>query len=144
MSFKFELTGSTPNYGAGSGNSGNDVLRLTSSDPFAGTVASASNVFDIYLEVTTLTYGETFHGGIFADTGSLSAILSGSYNYFVEGDGNGTHAYNGVNYYTLAEYDTLLSVQLSTTTVDSATFADSTTVSNGSVMEFTVVPEPGT
>ncbi len=144
MAFKFELTGSNPTYGAGTGNSGNDVLRLTSADPFVGTVATSSNVFDIYLEVSTLTLGQTFLGGIFTDTGSLSAILSGSYNYFVEGDGNGTHTYNGINFYTLAEFDALMSIQVSSTTVDSATFAGGATVNNGNVMEFTVVPEPGT
>ncbi len=147
IGFKFELKNATPTYNAGSGDSTNDVLRLTSANPFNGTVATAANIVDIYLGVTSLTMTETFQGGIFADTGSISDILGATYNYFILGDGNGSHSYNGSNYYTLAEFNSEQAATWSITTgttVVSATFFDGSNVSNGTVLEFSVVPEPST
>jgi len=33
-------------------------------------------------------------------------VANGTYNYYVLGDGLGTHVYNGTNYYTLDDYNT--------------------------------------
>lgn len=147
--FKFELTAAAPTYNAGSGNSANDVVHLTGGTPLNGT-ANSSNTFDIYLGVTSISAGNTFDGGIFTDLQAdfLASVSAGTYNYYILGDGGGTHAYNGVNYYTLSEYDALVSntyaINVSTVTVPSANFADGT-ITNGREMEFgVVIPEPGT
>ncbi len=146
-SFKFELTSTSINYATAN----NDILHLTSgTTPLSGT-ATGANIFDIYFSTAALAASTAFQGGIFTDksTSFLSSVSSGAFNYYVLGDGSGTHAYNGTNYYTLTEYDTLVGtpfdITLSTIQVGSAAFATGT-VSNGYVMQFDVatVPEPGT
>lgn len=146
-SFKFELTAAAPTYNAGSNNSTNDVLRLTSGSPFSGTAANSSNVFDIFFGVSTLTEGMTFQGGIFADIGGdfSTSLSGGTFNYFVLGDGNGTDlSYNGQNYYTLSHYSSAMNIAMSTISPGSVSFGADGTADSGSVMEFTVVPEPAT
>lgn len=137
MDFKFELTAAgSPTWSAGSGNSFNDVLRLTAGSPILG-AASSSNVFDIYF--SSLTSG-AYVGGTFTDTNSdFNTLLSGvTYNYWVINDANG-----GLNGYNGHFYDSVSSglVTVSTLQVGSADFADGM-VANGWSQEFTVVPEP--
>jgi autotransporter-associated beta strand protein len=146
--FKFELTTATPTYSNASA-SGNDVLHLTDGTaPITGTATDA-NVFDIYLNVTTLTSGD-FLGGIFTDKSSdfSALVLGGTYNYYVKGDGLGTNVYNSLNYYTLGEYNISTSstwtITASVAPVPSADFAGGT-VSGGFEQKFTTaVPEPST
>jgi autotransporter-associated beta strand protein len=148
LDFKFELTTATPTYSNATGSL-NDVLHLNNvSTPISGT-AAAGNIFDIYLGVATLS-SQDFVGGIFTDKSSDFSllVLSGTYNYYVLGNGSGTHAYNGSSYYTLGEYNTLLgaawTVTASVAQVASANFADGT-ITNGFEQKFTtVVPEPST
>ncbi len=143
-SFAFELTASSPNYSSPTGSL-NDVLRLTSGTPLNGTATSA-NIFNVYFDVSSLTASTSYQGGIFTDNSAsfTSAIAGGTYNYYVLGNGSGTHTYNGVNYYTLGEYDGTLNILLNTALVPTANFGS--VVNNGFVMEFDVatVPEPGT
>jgi autotransporter-associated beta strand protein len=147
--FKFDLTAPAPDYTVGAGNSLNDVLHLTDgTTPLNGT-ANASNVFDIYFGLATVADGDSFQGGIFTNlsTPFTATIANGTYNYYVLGNGSGSHAYNGANYYTLAEYDSNLSVLVSTAQVATAAFAaPDGSVSGGYVMQFDVqgIPEPGT
>ena len=138
--FEFTQTGS-PIYNAVTA-SGNDVLHLTGATPVSGSMTSA-NAIGVYFDVTTLAAGNQFRGGIYEDvaTNFLSNVSGATYNYYVLGNGGGTHAFNGVNYYTLAEYDPVLSVSLSTVG-DTANFASGTV--NGDVMQFSVIPEPDT
>jgi autotransporter-associated beta strand protein len=147
VGFQFKLTTGTPTYNAGSGNSGNDVLRLTSASPLNGT-AVTGNTFDIYIGVSSLSLNEAFRGGIFADTGDISLVLGATYNYFVLGDGQGTHLFNGVNYYSLGEFNTASnaswSIGADVLTGVSANFADGSNPTNGSILEFVAVPEPST
>ncbi len=144
FSFEFGTTGS-PTWSNATA-SVNDVLHLTNtSDPFTSTLATAANVFDIYLGVASITGGDSFNGGFFAGTADFSSIVaSGTYNYYVLGNGAGSHAYNGTNYYTLAEYNSGVG---SSWTIDHGTFAVTganfaTGTVDGYVQQFSVVPEP--
>jgi autotransporter-associated beta strand protein len=150
QNFKFELSSvGAPTY-SNAAASVNDVLHLTGGSPLSGT-ANSSNVFDIYLGVSSLANGDTFQGGIFTDATAsfLSQVNGGTYNYFVLGNGLGSNLYNGSNYYTLAQYNTLVgntfSFGLSTLTVPTAAFGTGT-VSNGVIMQFSAsaIPEPQT
>ncbi|MEN6407295.1 MAG: autotransporter-associated beta strand repeat-containing protein [Thermoguttaceae bacterium] len=153
--FSFELTAAAPTYSSGTANSSNDVLRLTGVTHSQNVTANVSpitsaltsdNVVDVYFGLSSLAAGDSFLGGFYEDgaTDFTSMISGASYNFFVLGDGAGTHAYNGVNYYTLAEYNAGLSVDVATV-ASSAEFVAGTTV-NGGVTQFTVaaVPEPAT
>lgn len=148
LDFSFEFTGTgSPVWSAGTA-SVNDVLRLTdTAAPFVSTVATASNVFDIYLGVAVVTAGDLFTGGFFAGPADFSgSVANGTYNYFVRGDGGGTQVFNGVSYYTLAEYNALggtgLTVNHSTVAVSGANFAAGSV--SGYAQQFVVVPEPST
>jgi MYXO-CTERM domain-containing protein len=61
--------------------------------------------------------------------------------YFVKGDGNGTHLFNGQAYYTLPEYSSTLGINFSTVS-ESANFGTGSL--NGAETQFVVAaPEPG-
>ena len=126
----------------------NDVMRLTNAAPFTAALTS-SNSLNFYLNVGSLTSNTTYQGGFFTDqnTNFLSSVQNATKAFYVFGDGSGTHAYNGVNYYTLGEYKTNVSgafdVTLGTFQVASANFATGT-ITNGYVTELNVVPEPAT
>ncbi|MEN6407081.1 MAG: PEP-CTERM sorting domain-containing protein [Thermoguttaceae bacterium] len=141
--FAFELTAAAPTYSSATA-SGNDVLHLTGATPIASALTS-ENVVDVYLGVASVAAGDSFLGGFYEDaaTDFTSAISGASYNFFVLGDGAGTHAYNGTNYYTLGEYNSALSVDVATV-ASTADFATGTV--NGGVTQFTIaaVPEPAT
>lgn len=146
LDFSFEFTGTgSPVWSTGTA-SVNDVLRLTDTvAPFASTAATVSNVFDIYFGVAVVTAGDLFNGGFFAGPADFSDIVAnGTYNYYVRGDGAGSHAFNGVSYYTLAEYNAIsgtgLTVNHGTVAVSGANFAAGGV--NGYAQQFVVVPEP--
>jgi len=141
FAFEFTATGG-PVYGNAAA-SVNDVLHLNNATtPFAADL-NGSNTVSIYLSLTTLSAGNTFQGGFFTDKNVdfLSNINSAAFAYYVKGNGGGSHAFNGFNYYTLAEYSAGFSINLSTVQVASAAFADGT-VTNGYISQLNVVPEP--
>ena len=147
LDFSFELTGTgMPNW-ANATASVNDVLRLTSSStPFTSSL-SAANGIDIFFNAATLSRGDTFLGGFFTDMSGnfLPSVQNAAFSYYVFGDGAGTDkTYNNQGYYLLdtdfwAYFDR---VDVTTVAVATANFA-SGDVTNGRVMQFVVVPEPG-
>jgi hypothetical protein len=144
FAFEFGQTGA-PIWATGTA-SGNDVLRLTAGTPITSAMTT-SNAINVYLGVTSLANGDTFQGGIFTDASAdfLSSIQNAAYTYYVLGNGAGTATtYNGQGYYLLdtAFWPAFESVTVSTVTVPSANFAGGT-VTNGRVMQLTIVPEPG-
>ena len=143
FAFEFTQTGG-PIYGSATA-SGNDVLHLNNATtPFTANL-TGSNAVGIYLNLTTVAANDVFQGGFFTDksVSFLSSINSAAFSYYVKGNGGGSHAYNGFNYYTLAEYNAGFSINLSTVQVGTAAFADGT-VSGGYISEISVVPEPST
>ena len=117
---------------------------------------SNANTINVILEETSVALGNVFKGGIYEDnaaSGFTSSINGAAYNFYLLGNGAGTHhgfdgAGNLTNYYTLSEWGTangLPGLTMSVSTVaEPTTFAGGSSPS-GSVMEFTVVvPEPGT
>ena len=161
MDFEFFKTNSPTYDNSGGALGSNDILRLTGGTPIS-TALGGGNTVNVLLEMTTLSLGNVFKGGIYEDqaaSGFTSSISGAAYNFYVLGDGNGTHtgldgtpnlttgAVNPTGYYTLAEWGAAnglgpsLSMSVSTL-AEQANFLSGTV--NGSVMEFTVVPEPGT
>ena len=140
--FEFTATGS-PTYGDATA-SVNDLLRLTDgTTPFVASL-SGGNVVDVYFDVLSLAASDTFKGGFYTDLQSdfLSSVQSGTYAYWVKGDGTGTdRTFNGQSYFSLGNFDSGLSVALSTV-AETANFAGGSV--SGQVMEFSIVPEPST
>ena len=139
FALEFTATGS-PTY-SNTSASVNDVLRLTGGTPFTASL-TATNVVDLYFDVTTLTSGDIFQGGFYTDTPGdfLASISDGTFAYWVTGNGSGTdRTFNGQGYYSLANYDAGLSVTHSTV-AQTAAFVGGTV--NGQVTQFAVVPEP--
>ncbi len=130
LSFAFEFTAATPNYASASA-SDNDLLWLTSGTPFTGSLTGANTV-DIYLSQSAAGLSE-LTGGIFTQTVGdfLASIQSANFRYFVQ-DAQGSYAYNGSMYKTLAQYDASKSITVSTVAQN-----------GGQVMQMVVVPEPG-
>ncbi len=144
LSFPLEFTQTDPIY-ANLAASANDVLRLTdASSPFASPMG-ADDVVDLYFHVSSFGVGSVFRGGFYTDRGaSFSSDLAGAtFNYFVYGDGGGTHLFEGVPYYTLAEHGMASGVQWRTVPWTTQ-FGGSGPAVNGFVLEFTAVPEPAT
>ena len=146
LNFAFELTGpGSPAYG-NAATSVNDVLRLTADTPMTAALTDA-NVIDVYFGVGSLGAGSVFRGGVYVDVATDAAVLTdfhddikdATYNYYVMGDGEGSHSFGGTSYYTLADFDPALEIELSTV-LDQAAFAGGTVT--GGVMQFNVVPEP--
>jgi len=135
FAFEFTATGS-PNYGNNTA-SVNDVLRLTdATTPFTASLNS-SNTIKIYLNVGSLTSGDIFYGGFYADQGVsfLGSISAATYEYYLF-NASGAFTYNGTNY----------DLYTGPFTVDVNTVAQTANFTgadiNGYVTEFTVVPEP--
>ncbi|MBU6222983.1 MAG: PEP-CTERM sorting domain-containing protein [Planctomycetes bacterium] len=142
--FEFGKTGA-PIWATGTA-SGNDVLRLTAGTPITSAL-TASNAVSVYLGVTSVAKDDVFQGGIFTDASAdfLSSIQNAAFTYYVLGNGAGSATtYNGQGYYLLdtSFWPAFESVTVSTVTVPSANFAGGT-VTNGRVMQLTIVPEPG-
>jgi len=98
------------------------VLHLTNATPFTFAL-TAANVITLDFSEATLAQGQTYLGGFFTDAAISNSLLSGT-----------TIAYTGLNGASV-QYEGLV-------TVSSAAFATGT-VTNGKVMEFLVIPEPG-
>ncbi len=120
FAFKFALAG-MPNYSAPAA-SGNDLLHLTNTSPFAFALTPA-NVITVDFSGSTLMEGQIYQGGFFLNAAVPASMLSGA-----------SFSFAGMNGLA-AQYDGLV-------TVTSAAFATGT-VANGQVMQFTIVPEPG-
>lgn len=141
--FEFTAAGVPPTW-SNSVASVNDVLRLTDATPFTVEL-DTSNTISIYLGLAAVTGGEVFQGGFYTDQDNdfLAEVSAADYDFYVLGDGFGTHAYNSESYYTLAEYNPGLTVDVGTLQVASADFTGGT-VFDGYVTTFAVVPEPAT
>jgi len=142
--FEFTTANAAPTWSDASA-SGNDVLRLTAAvAPFV-TSLDEDNAISIYLNLASISLGDVFEGGFFTDKNEdfLTSIESAVYAYYVYGNGGGSHAYNGFNYYTLAEYNSQLIFEVGVVQVAAADFAGAT-INNGWVSQFTVaaIPEP--
>jgi len=90
---------------------------------------------------------DVFQGGIFTDASAdfLTSIQNATYTYYILGNGAGTATtYNGQGYYLLdtSFWSDFEEVLVSTVSVANANFAGGT-VTNGRVMQLTIVPEPG-
>lgn len=145
LSLNFEMTqNGSPIYTTASA-SGNDVLHLTASTPITSAMTSANSI-NVYFAVSDFLLGNKYRGGVYVDntTNFLTNIKSALYNYYVM-DSAGTTIYNGNRYSSLAQYDSNygknLKVELSVVS-ETAGFATGTVT--GEVMQFSVVPEPGT
>lgn len=134
--FEFTATGD-PDYGNPAA-SVNDVLRLTGADPFQSTPLDGDNTVGIYFDMATIGVGDTFRGGFYTDRDSdfLSDISGADFQYFIFGDGGGSVAFEGKNYYPLADYLGVLPFNVRTVPAPGG-FA-----SGDYVMQFTGVPEP--
>jgi hypothetical protein len=135
--FEFTAANTSPTWSNATA-SVNDVLRLTdATTPFNASLAG-SNIISIYLNVGSLSMGQTFTGGFYTDASAdfLSSINSATFQYLLA-DVGGTD-YNGTNY---SVYAGLYTFDVATVLVGSANFAGGT-VTNGYVSQFTVIPEP--
>ena len=96
--FEFTAANTPPTWNAPT-NSVNDVLRLTdATTPFTGNL-DGDNFVNIYLNVASLTAGQTFTGGFYTDKNAsfLTSITGADFNYFLANP-SGAVTYNGVNY----------------------------------------------
>ncbi|MFM8496103.1 MAG: autotransporter-associated beta strand repeat-containing protein [Planctomycetia bacterium] len=146
LDFGFEFTGTgSPNY-ASATNSTNDVLRLTGATPSLAAL-SPNNTVSVYFDGSILA-GDTFRGGTYADSATTagardafaSAIAGANWQYYVFGNGCGSHSFGGRSYYTLAEYDPTLTIDR-TVVAETADFAGGT--AQCAVTQFSFVPGPG-
>ena len=138
FAFEFTRTGS-PDY-AHSADSKNDVLHMIA--PLSVPL-TAINDLSIYFDTSGLALGNVFNGGFYVDESAdlLPDIAGATTHYFVRGDGNGGHAFNNQEYYTLAEYGPSLWVNMASV-LEQADFSGG--VALGRVVSFTIVPEPST
>lgn len=124
MSFTFQLrqTGA-PTYGSAA-SSGNDLLDLTSGSPLPGGALSAINTFNVDFTGDTLAPGQLYLGGFYTNAAlNTAAVGTPSFNY------------TGVTDSYTIQYEGMVS--------STARFSGQLP-KNGNVMEFEVVPEPGT
>ena len=126
LDFMFEFTQSvvsgtsTPIFSNASA-SGNDVLRLTGATPFTSAL-DADNIVTIDFSAVTLSIGDVYRGGFYADSGDfLTSINSAAFNFI------------GV--------DPEFYIMISTAQV-LANFPGGN--ANGYITQFTVIPEPTT
>ena len=134
FNFEFNVANGMPTWNAPTA-SGNDVLRLTGGTPFSGTM-NTSNVINIFLNVGSLTVGDTFTGGFYTDVNAdFMSVLSGAtVNYFLA-DVGGLTTYEGN---TFTSYTGPLTFEMSTIQ-QTADFGSGNIT--GRSMQFTVVPE---
>ncbi len=129
LDFAFEFTQAAPNYASPTA-SDNDLLWLTESTPFTGSLTVANTV-SIYLTQSAASLSELTGGFFTVAAGDFfPSIASATFQYFVQ-DASGTFSYNGQAYKTLAQYDPSKSVSILTVAANS-----------GQVMQLVVVPEP--
>lgn len=139
LDFAFEFTRlGAPTWGDAFA-SGNDVLRLTGSTPFLGTL-TASNTIDVLLGFSSpLLAGALFQGGFFtdADADFMAALDNASFAYWLA-DPGGAFTFNGIAY---SPYAGPLTFTRSTVPLTAA-FAGGS--EPGYVLQFVAVPEPAT
>ncbi len=137
LDYAFEFTGTgSPNYGNSSA-SVNDILRLTGETPFT-TALGANNSVAIYLNVGSLSLGDSFRGGFYTDNDAsfFDQIENAAFTFYLFNP-EGEVTYNEVNYDL---YGGLLTFKIDTVR-EMANFDGGPVY--GYVSEFTVVPEPG-
>jgi len=134
MFVNFEITDIKPLYSQATA-SANDVLRLTSANPFVD-LMDPDNEVNVYFNVADFGANKVFLGGFYTDEqADFSSRVSGAnFNYFVQ-DNAGTISHNGVQYSAL---DPGIDIEIATV-LDTANFASGSV--NGRVMQFSVVPE---
>jgi autotransporter-associated beta strand protein len=139
LDFAFEFTTfGAPTWGDALA-SGNDVLRLTGSTPFLGTL-TASNTIDVLLGFSSpLFAGALFQGGFFtdADADFMAALDNATFAYWLA-DPGGVFTFNGITY---SPYAGPLTFTRSTVPLTAA-FAGGS--EPGFVLQFVAVPEPAT
>lgn len=134
FAFEFTLANAAPIY-ANPANSANDVLRLTSATPFTASLNS-SNTIAVYLNVSSISLGESFTGGFYVDTGDFFSSISGaSFAYYIA-DAGGFFTYGGQTYSLYTGSMTI------STLAQTANFGTGNV--NGYVTQFEAVPEPTT
>jgi autotransporter-associated beta strand protein len=139
LDFNFEFTELGNPTWSNATASGNDVLRLTDATTPFTTALTSNNTINIYLDVASLSFGDTFRGGFFTDRDVefLSSFESATFSYFIA-DAGGSVSYNGVTY---DPYAGPFTFDWSTVSV-TADFSGGSSV--GYVSQFTAVPEPST
>jgi len=134
LDFKFEFTQlGSPTYNQ-TGNSGNDVLRLTDPNlPFSGLDFTSDTEIDIFFN-TALSAGDVLRGGFFTDREQdfLSQITGAEFNFF-EQDPSGSVVYRGQ---TFKPFATSM-----TTVMETADFGGGGV--NGYTLQFTIPLPPG-
>jgi len=134
FAFEFTLANAAPVYGSRTA-SGNDVLRLTGATPFTS-LLDANNTISLYLNVSSISAGDTFTGGFYVDSGDFFSSINGAnYAYYIA-DEDGAVEYQG-NRYSL--YNGPFDFEMSTT-AQTADFGQGDV--EGYVMSFQAVPEP--
>lgn len=139
LDFNFEFTQLGNPTWSNASASGNDVLRLTdASTPLTASLTS-NNTIAVYLDVASISFGDTFRGGFFTDrdVDFLSSLENATFSYFLA-DPGGSISYNGVTY---DPYAGPLTFDWSTVSV-TADFSGGS--STGFVSQFMAVPEPST
>jgi fibronectin-binding autotransporter adhesin len=132
--FEFTAAGTEPTWNNATA-SVNDVLRLTSATPFTADLTGA-NILSVYFNVGSLTNGDVFTGGFYADTTDfLSSISGAAFNYYLANAGGGV-SYGGNNYDL---YTGPLTINFGTA-LQTADFGGGDVT--GYTTQFTVVPEP--
>ena len=99
--------------------SGCSMGALVGGAPAAASFEAIAERRDHGVYFSSLAAGDVFRGGFYIDTATTaeaqaaaaSLLADATWAYYVFGDGNGTHAYGGSTYYTLAEYDPNLSIE---------------------------------
>jgi len=134
FAFEFTLAGAAPSYGNRAA-SGNDVLRLTGGTAFTS-VLDSNNQISLYLNVSGLSYGDTFTGGFYVDGGDFFSSIEGANFAYYIADAGGSVLYRGVRY---SLYTGPFDFELSTK-AETANFGQGDV--NGYAMTFQAVPEP--
>jgi autotransporter-associated beta strand protein len=114
----------------------NDLIRITGGTPFA-TNMDATNRIRVFLNVGSLSDGQTFDGGFFTDLSSdfLSAVSNAVFEVYLA-DAGGSVAFGGQTY---SLYDGPYRLAASTRSQD-ADFGSG--VVSGQIMRLTVEPDP--
>lgn len=138
LDFAFELGAVGDPLWSDASASVNDVLRLTSANPFASPL-DADNRIDLFLGVASLALGDTFRGGLFTDrdTSFLAEIQAAELRVHLL-DSSGDRFHNGVAY---SLYQGPLTLELDTVAA-LATFSSGSQA--GYVMQLAAIPEPST
>ena len=143
FNFDLNLMGTAPNWSVPTA-SGNDVLRLTGTAPFATSLASG-NVVQLFVNATTLSANDFYLGGFFTTSNQAAAIGSATYSTYVLGDGQGTDIeHSGLHYYSLTNYNALQSTTLApaVTMVSTTASFDGSTSTPGWIMRTTFAAAP--